>query len=93
MNTKTNSKRKILLLALTLVMVLGTLTACGGGNAVKAKVITINLTEEQYAFGVDKDQPELLEKTNAFIKKIKEHDVITCLKIVVKEEFCNHNRS
>ena len=70
--------KKIMALALALVMVLGTLTACGGGNddngstAKGAKVIEINLTEEQYAFGVDKDQPELLEKTNAFIKKIKE---------------------
>ena len=63
--------KKIMALALALVMVLGTLTACGGG-ATTAKVITINLTEEQYAFGVDKNQPELLEKTNAFIKKIKE---------------------
>ena len=60
-------------LALALVMVLGTLTACGGkDNAAKgAKVIEINLTEEQYAFGVDKDQPELLADVNAFIAKIK----------------------
>ena len=64
--------KKIMALALALVMVLGTLTACGGGSVKQAKVITINLTEEQYAFGVDKNQPELLEKTNAFIKKIKE---------------------
>lgn len=64
--------KKIMTLALALVMVLGTLTACGGGNATTAKVITINLTEEQYAFGVDKDQPELLEDVNAFIKKIKD---------------------
>ena len=63
--------KKIMALALALVMVLGTLTACGGGNATTAKVITINLTEEQYAFGVDKDQPELLEDVNAFIKKSK----------------------
>jgi len=63
--------KKIMALALALVMTLGTLTACGG-NAATAKVISINLTEEQYAFGVDKNQPELLEKTNAFIKKIKE---------------------
>ncbi|MBQ2900879.1 MAG: transporter substrate-binding domain-containing protein [Agathobacter sp.] len=64
--------KKIMALALALVMVLGTLTACGGGNAVSAKVITINLTEEQYAFGVDKNQPELLDDVNNFIKKIKE---------------------
>ena len=65
--------KKIMALALALVMALGTLTACGGGNdtAKGAKVIEINLTEEQYAFGVDKDQPELLADVNAFIKKIK----------------------
>lgn len=64
--------KKILTLALALVMVLGTLTACGGNSADGAKVIKINLTEEQYAFGVDKDQPELLDDVNAFIKKIKD---------------------
>ena len=76
--------KKIMALALALVMVLGTLTACGGSNdstdsgndagntATGAKVIEINLTEEQYAFGVDKNQPELLEDVNAFISRIKE---------------------
>ena len=80
--------KKVMALALALVMVLGTLTACGGSNdsngsndsgnndnvntPTGAKVIEINLTEEQYAFGVDKNQPELLEDVNAFIKKIKE---------------------
>ena len=39
---------------------------------VKTKVIDIDLTSELYAFGVDKDQPELLEKVNAFIAKITE---------------------
>ncbi|MBQ8518063.1 MAG: transporter substrate-binding domain-containing protein [Agathobacter sp.] len=64
--------KKIMALALALVMVLGTLTACGGSATTSAKVIEINLTEEQYAFGVDKNQPELLEDVNDFIKKIKE---------------------
>lgn len=64
--------KRILTLALALVMVLGTLTACGGNSADGAKVIKINLTEEQYAFGVDKDQPELLNDVNSFIKKIKD---------------------
>lgn len=72
--------KKIMALALALVMVLGTLTACGSSNgsddagntATGAKVIEINLTEEQYAFGVDKNQPELLEDVNTFIAKIKE---------------------
>ena len=64
--------KKFMALALALVMALGTLTACGGSTAKGAKVIEINLTEEQYAFGVDKDQPELLEDVNDFIKKIKD---------------------
>ena len=32
----------------------------------------MDLTNEEYAFGVDKDQPELLEQANAFIAKILE---------------------
>ena len=42
----------------------------------KVRVIDIDLTSEQYAFGVDKEQPELLEKTNEFIAKIMEDGVI-----------------
>ena len=71
-------KLTAVLLAMLLCM---SMVACGGGNAdapaddskepVLAKVIDIDLTSELYAFGVDKDQPELLEKTNAFIEKIK----------------------
>lgn len=41
-------------------------------GGVTAKVLEYNLTEEEYAFGVDKTQPELLEQVNDFIKKIKE---------------------
>ena len=66
--------KKFLALVLAALMVFS-LAACGGNpaeSAAKVKIIDINLTEEQYAFGVDKDQPELLEKTNAFIKKIME---------------------
>ena len=43
----------------------------GGSSSKTAKVIDIDLTNEEYAFGVDKTQPELLEKTNAFIETIK----------------------
>ena len=43
----------------------------GGSSSKTAKVIDIDLTNEEYAFGVDKTQPELLEKTNAFIEIIK----------------------
>ena len=35
-----------------------------------AKVIDVDLTTEEYAFGIDKDQPELLEKTNEYIAQI-----------------------
>ena len=34
------------------------------------KLININLSDEQYAFGVDKDQPELLAQVNTFVNKI-----------------------
>lgn len=64
--------KKILSLVLVAVMLLSVLVGCGGAKSSKVKVIEINLTEEEYAFGVDKTQPELLEKVNAFIKKIKE---------------------
>ena len=41
-------------------------TAAGSANT--AKVIDVDLTSEEYAFGVDKTQPELLEQTNTFIQ-------------------------
>lgn len=37
------------------------------------KVINVALTEEEYAFGVDPAQPELLAKANEYLKKIKEN--------------------
>ena len=44
----------------------------GGETSSKltAKVIDVDLTSEEYAFGVDKDQPELLDKTNEYIAQI-----------------------
>lgn len=36
-----------------------------------AKVIEVELTQEDYAFGVDSTQPELVEKANEFIAQIK----------------------
>lgn len=73
--------KKFLAVALSAVLAAGMLVGCGGnsddegssGSGSKtAKVIDIDLTEEEYAFGVDKDQPELLEQVNTFINKIKE---------------------
>lgn len=65
-------KKKILAVLLTGLCVLS-LTACGAkSDSSAAKVIDVDLTSEEYAFGVDKDQPELLEKVNAFVAKISE---------------------
>ncbi len=79
--------KKILALGLCMVMALSTLTACGSKKeetsaAKTVKVIDIELTSEEYAFGVDKNQPELLEETNAFIKEIKENGKF--------DEICNN---
>ena len=68
-------KKKLLSLVLVAAMALS-VVACGAKKeeaaaAVTAKVIDIELTEEQYAYGVDKNQPELLEQVNAFIAEIK----------------------
>lgn len=76
-------KKKVLTVLLAAVMAIS-VTACGGGkekaengngdkeSAKGVKTIEIDLTNEEYAFGVDKSQPELLEQVNAFIGKIKE---------------------
>lgn len=81
--------KKFLAMALSAVMAMTALTACGsksddGASSGKktAKVIEIELTDEQYAFGVDKTQPELLEDVNAFIAEIKENGTF--------DEICNH---
>ena len=68
--------KKLVSILLTAACVLS-MTACGGKDTgskepVTAKIIDIKLTEEEYAFGVDKNQPELLEATNTFIAQIKE---------------------
>lgn len=50
------------------------LVGCGSNNdngAAGVKVIDIPLTEEEYAFGVDKKQPELLAEVNKFIAQIQ----------------------
>ena len=60
-----------IVMSLVLIASVAMLAGCGKKDDVKAaKVIAIDLTNENYAFGVDKAQPELLEKTNAFIDKI-----------------------
>lgn len=62
--------KKLMALALAAIIAIGCLAGCG--SSAKVKVIEIDLTSEEYAFGVDKTQPELLTQVNDFIKKIKE---------------------
>lgn len=74
--------KKLLAAALSVVLAAGLLAGCGskdsgsdsdaGSSKKTAQVIDVDLTDEEYAFGVDKTQPELLEQVNTFISKIKE---------------------
>lgn len=77
--------KKFVAIAMTVVLAATALTACGSKNdedkTAKTKVIDINLTDEEYAFGVDKDQPELLTSVNDFIKTMKEDGTF--------DEICN----
>ncbi len=80
---------KLLCLAMALMLALSSLAACGGEKSNKkdtaakdaVKVIEIDLTEEEYAFGVDKTQPELLTAVNEFIAEIKADGTL--------DEICN----
>lgn len=85
---------KITALVLSVLFVASCFAACSSNsgddakdssndaNTAKVKVVDIELSSEEYAFGVDKTQPELLEETNAFIKEIKENGQF--------DEVCNH---
>jgi ABC-type amino acid transport substrate-binding protein len=70
-------KRKIALLTAVAIFIISCLSLAGCGSdkdsnkGMKVKVIDIPLTQEEYAFGVDKNQPELLEEVNKFIKEIQ----------------------
>ena len=87
--------KKLLAAVLTAALTVGMLAGCGGsdsgsdnggsgsdsdaGSAKTAKVIDVDLTNEEYAFGVDKSQPELLEQVNAFIAKIQEDGTLDAI--------------
>ena len=51
-------------------------------SAAKVKVVDIELSSEEYAFGVDKKQPELKEKCNELLKEMKSRGEL--------EEISNH---
>lgn len=82
--------KKIMAVGLSVIMLVGAFTGCGSKDAQKnsndtkklTKVIEIELTQEEYAFGVDKSQPELLDSVNAFLKEIKENGKF--------DEICNN---
>ena len=76
--------KKLLAMGLAAVMAFTALVGCGSKNNTTVgtdnnaasdkkgvKVIDIELTNEEYAFGIDKQQPELLEEVNKFITEIK----------------------
>lgn len=63
--------KKSIALICAIIMVVTLFSACGGSSSsAGVKVIPIELTSEEYAFGVDKNQPELLEQANAYIEQI-----------------------
>jgi ABC-type amino acid transport substrate-binding protein len=81
---------KIIALVLALVCICTAFAACGGNKDDKdkektpaVKVINYDLTNEQYAFGVDKDQPELLTKVNEILKEMKSDGTFDAI--------CNNN--
>lgn len=51
-------------------------------NTEKVKVIDIELSDEEYALGVDKDQPELLKSVNSLINEMMQDGSF--------DEICNH---
>ncbi len=74
--------KKIISLLMVSLLILSTFAACGSSEKVTAKVIDIELTSEEYAFGVDKTQPELLETVNTFIAQIMDDGTFA--------DICNH---
>lgn len=83
--------KKLLTITLSAVLAMTTLTACGSKSDSKSdnksdkktvKVIDIDLTNEEYAFGVDKTQPQLLEDVNKFIADMQSDGTF--------DEICNH---
>ncbi len=77
------SVKKMLALIMVLAMTVA-FAACGGSDSSsqKVKLINIALTEEEYAYGVNKDETELLAQLNDFVQKSKEDGTL--------EEIMNH---
>ena len=81
--------KKFLAITMSAALAMTALTACGSKNddskssdKKTAKVIEIDLKDEEYAFGVDKTQPDLLKEVNTFIADMNSDGTF--------EEICNH---
>ena len=86
---RNNRIKKVIVLLMVAALALS-FAACGGNKDDKdkektpaVKVINYDLTSEQYAFGVDKDQPELLTKVNEILKEMKSDGTFDAI--------CNNN--
>ena len=64
--------KKITAVVLAVITVATCFAACSKSTA-KVKVIDINLSDEVYALGVNKDNAELLTQANEFIKEIMDN--------------------
>ena len=101
---KNTKMKKFLAVVLSAALVAGLAAGCGskedgkeedkGSSAKTAKVIDVDLTNEEYAFGIDKDQPELVEQVNAFIKEVKEESGldVTAKRVIAIQDRNKHNK-
>lgn len=73
--------KKIIALALAMMLIacVFVMTGCGESTSGAVKTIDISLTDELYAFGVAKDDAELLQKTNEYIAKVKEDGTLDAI--------------
>ena len=65
-------KHQRILSLIILIFISMTMMACSPGKkSQQVKRIDLSLTDESYAFGVDKSQPQLLDEVNFFIAKLQ----------------------
>ena len=77
--------KKVIALVLTVVLSAACFAACGSKDdkeKVLAKVLEVNLSDEEYAFGVDKDQADLLQQVNEIIDQMMSDGTY--------DEICSH---
>jgi polar amino acid transport system substrate-binding protein len=64
-------KKVIMLISVLTIAVMAMVGCSGEAKNSRVKVIQIPLTQEEYAFGVDKSQPDLYDEVNTFIEQIQ----------------------